>query len=90
MNTWIAQVLHFDNFAIFIDTFVVNASEFEDILIVESSCAGVGGRCVEGRYSCAVSGLDVEDFALAGNVSLCLRKTTNDVDIVVCIADGVR
>ena len=78
-------VIHFDYFAIFVEAFVVDSSEFEKIIIFEGGGAAIGGRSVEGRNFGAYFCGDIEDFTVSRDFAASIEPSDN-INIVVKIA----
>ena len=75
-------MIHFDDFAVFVEAFVVDSSEFEEIIILEGSRAAVGRRSVEGSYFGAYFCGDVENFAVSRDFTVPVEPSNNIYIIV--------
>ncbi len=75
-------MIHFDDLAVFIEAFIIDSSEFEEIIILEGSRAAVGRRSVERSYFGAYFCGDVEYFTVSHDFTVPIEPS-NNIYIVV-------
>ena len=89
LNTYhIVKLLHFYQVVALI--FVLHPTNFEDIFIIKRCGTTIGGRCVQWWYFYAFLLFEIEDLTSSCNVSLHIRKATNEIDKSIGKSYGMR